>query len=80
MYRSTFNQQFTPLIVLNSIWRGSMRGKCPYLEFFWSAFSCIRTRKIPNKETFHAMDLGNDSNKINTLNNPYSNDNLCNFE
>ena len=36
--------------------------KCPYLEFFWSVFSLIqskcgkiRTRKTPNKETFHVV-------------------------
>ena len=23
-----------------------MRGKCPYLELFWSAFSCIQTEYV----------------------------------
>ena len=29
--------------------------KCTYSEFFWFVFSRIRTRKIPNKNTFHAV-------------------------
>ena len=40
----------------------SLREKCPYAEFFWSAFSSIwtecrkiRTRKTPNTDTFHAV-------------------------
>ena len=44
-----------------------LRKKCPYLEFFWSVFSrirteCgeirsmkIRTRKTPNTDTFYAV-------------------------
>ena len=40
----------------------TLSKNCPYLEFVWSVFSriqseCqkIRTRKTPNKDTFHAM-------------------------
>ena len=29
-----------------------MCEKCPYSEFFWSVFSYIWTRKIPNTDTF----------------------------
>ena len=29
--------------------------KCPYLEFFWSVLSHIRTRKTPNADTFYAV-------------------------
>ena len=43
-------------------WQLSLRKKCQYWEFFWSAFYCIhsecgkmRTRKTPNMDTFHAM-------------------------
>ena len=32
-----------------------MRKKCPYSEFFWSAFSRIRTKKTPNTDTFYAV-------------------------
>ena len=35
--------------------RPSMRKKCPYLEFFWSVFYHIQTRKIPNTDTFYAV-------------------------
>ena len=38
------------------------REKCPYSEFSWFVFSCIRTecgkirtRKTPNTDTFHAV-------------------------
>ena len=27
----------------------SLREKCPYLKFFWSIFSCIRTEYGPEK-------------------------------
>ena len=33
----------------------SLRGKCPYLELFWSVFSRIRTRIIPNADTSYAV-------------------------
>ena len=48
----------------------ALREKCPYSQFFWSAFSCIRTeyveilqseygkigtRKTPSTDTFHAV-------------------------
>ena len=33
----------------------TLRKKCPYSEFFWSAFSRIRTRITPNTDTFHAV-------------------------
>ena len=32
----------------------ALREKYPYSEFFWSVFSRIRTRKVPNTDTFHA--------------------------
>ena len=33
----------------------SLREKCPYSEFFWSECRKIRTRKTPNRDTFHAV-------------------------
>ena len=33
----------------------SLREKYPDTQFFWSVFSCIRTRKTPYLNTFHAM-------------------------
>ena len=42
----------------------TLREKCPYSEFFWSAFSRIRneysrmqTRKTPNTDTFYVMKV-----------------------
>ena len=41
-----------------------LREKCPYSEFFWSAFSRIRneysrmqTRKTPNTDTFYVVKV-----------------------
>ena len=33
--------------------------KCPYMEFFWCVFYCIRTRKTPHLGTFHAVQFIN---------------------
>ena len=33
--------------------------KCPYSELFWSVFSRIRTRIIPNRDTFYAVPYSN---------------------
>ena len=32
-----------------------LREKCPHSEFFLSVFSPIRTRKIPNTDTFYTV-------------------------
>ena len=32
----------------------ALRKKCSYSELLWSVFSCIRTRKTPNTDTFYA--------------------------
>ena len=33
----------------------SLCEKCLYSEFFWSIFSCIRTRKTPNTDKFYTV-------------------------
>ena len=33
----------------------TLREKCLYLELFWPVFSRIRSRKILNTDTFHAV-------------------------
>ena len=42
----------------------TLRQNCPYLEFFWSVFSCIwnecgkiQTRKTPNKNIFYNVKI-----------------------
>ena len=52
----------------------TLRKKCPYSKLFWSAFSRIqskcgkmRTRIIPNTNTFHAMPINGGANQIARL-------------
>ena len=40
---------------ITHIERHSLRENCFYSEFFWSLFCRIRTRKTPNRDTFHAV-------------------------
>ena len=37
----------------------TLREKCSYSEFFWSAFFRIRTRKTPNEDSSYAAILTN---------------------
>ena len=34
-----------------------LRAKCPFLEFFWSIFSRIRTLKTPNMNAFYPVSI-----------------------
>ena len=39
----------------NTLASSLLHKKCSYLELFWSGFCCIRTKKIPNMDTFNAV-------------------------
>ena len=51
----------------NKIDLQTLHEKCPYLEFFWSAFSCMRTRITPNTDTFYAFKEFFNNAKMNKM-------------
>ena len=51
-------------VQLRELQKETLREKCPYSKFFWSVCfriqpKCgkVRTRKIPNTDTFHEVEL-----------------------